>query len=201
MAKLLYIDACIREESSRTRALAKAYLDAYRAAHPQDAIETVNLSRTALKPFDFAALKARETACGRWDDAQFAVARQLRCADRIVIAAPFWNGTFPAALHVYFEHVCVAGLTFNCIDDRYEGLCRARECVLLTTRGGVYETGTPQLTEEATPFLKSLMTMLGVPRVRVIAAEGLDLAGNDAQALLDAAKKKAAQAAFGVSEK
>ena len=43
--------------------------------------------------------------------------------------------------------------------------------------------------------------MLGVPRVRVIAAEGLDLAGNDAQTLLDVAKKEAAQAAHGVSQK
>ena len=58
MAKLLYIDACIREENSRTRALAEAYLDAYRAAHPQDGIETVDLSRTALKPLDCAALGA-----------------------------------------------------------------------------------------------------------------------------------------------
>lgn len=196
MAKLLYIDACIREENSRTRALAEAYLDAYRAAHPLDGIETVDLSQTALKPLDCAALQARDAAFGAWNERQFALARQLRGADRIVIAAPFWNGTFPAALHVYFEHVCVAGLTFNCVDDRYEGLCRAQECVFLTTRGGVYETGTSQLRDVATPFLESLATMLGVPRVRVIAAEGLDIAGNDAEKLLEAAKKKAAQAAL-----
>ena len=196
MAKLLYIDACIRGENSRTRALAEAYLDAYRAAHPQDGIETADLSRTALKPLDCAALQARDAAFGAWNERQFALARQLRGADRIVIAAPFWNGTFPAALHVYFEHVCVAGLTFNCVDDRYEGLCRAQECVFLTTRGGVYETGTSQLRDVATPFLESLTTMLGVPRVRVIAAEGLDIAGNDAEKLLEAAKKKAAQAAL-----
>lgn len=196
MAKLLYIDACIRGENSRTRALAEAYLDAYRAAHPQDGIETVDLSQTALKPLDCAALQARDAAFGAWNERQFALARQLRGADRIVIAAPFWNGTFPAALHVYFEHVCVAGLTFNCVDDRYEGLCRAQECVFLTTRGGVYETGTSQLRDVATPFLESLTTMLGVPRVRVIAAEGLDIAGNDAEKLLEAAKKKAAQAAL-----
>ena len=196
MAKLLYIDACIREENSRTRALAEAYLDAYRAAHPQDGIETVDLSQTALKPLDCAALQARDAAFGAWNERQFALARQLRGADRIVIAAPFWNGTFPAALHVYFEHVCVAGLTFNCVDDRYEGLCRAQECVFLTTRGGVYETGTSQLRDVATPFLESLTTMLGVPRVRVIAAEGLDIAGNDAEKLLEAAKKKAVQAAL-----
>lgn len=196
MAKLLYIDACIRGEHSRTRALAEAYLDAYRAAHPQDGIEMVDLSRTALKPLDCAALQARDAAFGAWNERQFALARQLRGADRIVIAAPFWNGTFPAALHVYFEHVCVAGLTFNCVDDRYEGLCRAQECVFLTTRGGVYETGKSQLIDVAASFLESLTTMLGVPRVRVIAAEGLDIAGNDAEKLLEAAKKKAAQAAL-----
>lgn len=196
MAKLLYIDACVRGEHSRTRALAEAYLDAYRAAHPRDAVETADLARMELKPLDFAALRARDAAFGAWNERQFALARQLRGADRIVIAAPFWNGTFPAALHVYFEHVCVAGLTFNCVDDRYEGLCRAWECVFLTTRGGVYETGKSQLIDVAAPFLKSLATMLGVPRVRVIAAEGLDIAGNDAEKLLEAAKKKAAQAAL-----
>ena len=121
MAKLLYIDACIREENSRTRALAEAYLDAYRAAHPQDGIETVDLSRTALKPLDCAALQARDAAFGAWNERQFALARQLRGADRIVIAAPFWNGTFPAALHVYFEQVCVDGVTFEWEVAGYEG--------------------------------------------------------------------------------
>lgn len=191
MARVLFIDGCVREESSRTLELAAAYLDAWRRFRPQDGIETVRLNELRLRPYDAQTMRALAALGQNWDAPQYAFARQFRDADHLIIAAPFWNGTFPAALHTYLEHICVAGLTFVYEENAYKGFCRAHECVFLTTRGGFYETGKPQLSEIAAPFLRSLLTMQGVDRLHVVAAEGLDVEGQDAQAILARAKEKA----------
>ena len=48
-----------------------------------------------------------------------------------------------------------------------------------------------KMSEIAAPFLRSLLTMQGVDRLHVVAAEGLDVEGQDAQAILARAKEKA----------
>ena len=40
---------------------------------------------------------------------RFRYAHQFKNADRIVIAAPFWDLSFPALLKVYIENVSVQG--------------------------------------------------------------------------------------------
>lgn len=191
MARVLYIDGCVRAENSRSLELAETYLAAWRQHHPQDEIACVHLNDLRPQPYTPETMRSLAAFGENWDAPPYALARQFRDADHIVIAAPFWNGTFPAALHAYIEHICVAGLTFVYEHDRYKGFCHARECVFLTTRGGFYETGSPQLSELAVPFLKSMLTMQGISRLHVIAAEGLDIVGQDAQALLEDAKRRA----------
>lgn len=200
MKRVLFVDACVREEESRTRELARAFLDAYEAAHPDDVVETAHLGALRPQPLDRASLALRDGLFGQWDNPVFDMARQFRDADLLVIAAPFWNGTFPAALHAYFEQICVAGLTFLYEENRYKGFCRARECVFLTTRGGFYEAeqGVDGLSELAVPFLKSALTMMGVDRLTAVAAEGLDIEGQDAAALLATAQEKAVRLARGL---
>ena len=60
--KLLFIDGCIsqRGPGSRTRALADAFLSAFRESHPGAEVETVVLEDLDLKPFLPAALDERE---------------------------------------------------------------------------------------------------------------------------------------------
>ena len=98
--KLLFIDGCIsqRGAESRTRRLADAFLSAFRESHPGAEVETVVLEDLDLKPFLPAALDEREAlaSVGAFDTPVFALARQLRRADKIVAAAPFWDLSFPA---------------------------------------------------------------------------------------------------------
>lgn len=176
MQRILFVTGCIREEQSRSLRLARHFLESYRQSHPEAEIATVDLPRMNLSPLDPDSLRRRDQALGQWNDPVFDLARQFRDADLLVIAAPFWNGSFPACVHTYLEHICVPGLTFDCEDDRYVGLCSAKQCILVTTRGGRYDGGVNMLGDElATPILKAIMTMVGVPRVSTLAAEGLDL--------------------------
>ena len=92
--KLLFVDCCIsqRENDSRTRKLAEAFLKAFQENRPEAEIQTVPPeAMLALKPFDAAMLDERDAlaSVGAWDAPVFSLARQFRAADQIVVAAPF----------------------------------------------------------------------------------------------------------------
>jgi FMN-dependent NADH-azoreductase len=115
----------------------------------------------------------------------FDLARQFAAAEEIVIAAPFWDLSFPAALKQYFEQINVPGVTF-----RYnaagvpEGLCRAGTLTYLTTAGGDYF---PE--EYGFGYVRALAQgFYGIREVRLIKAVGLDLDGADVEAILRAAE-------------
>ena len=44
-------------------------------------------------------------------------------ADTVVIAAPFWDLSFPAILKKYIEAVTVAGITFRYSDQGHRSVC------------------------------------------------------------------------------
>lgn len=64
-------------------------------------------------PLDRAALEKRDRLAseGNRDAPVFDEARTFMQADAVVLTAPFWEGTFPAAVHAYIEQNCVTGLT------------------------------------------------------------------------------------------
>ena len=51
---LLFVDCCIshRGDRSRSHALCQAFLEEFKRTHPAVDIETVNLQRMGLQPFD-----------------------------------------------------------------------------------------------------------------------------------------------------
>ena len=140
--KLLYLDCCISvRENSHTRLLADAFLGAWQSRHPGDEITRLDLRSLPIMPLGEASLHIREDAAAQadWDHPSLALAHQFAQADRIVIAAPFWEMTFPAKLQAYLEHVSVIGITFHYTASGPEGLCRAEKLLYLTTAGGPIE--------------------------------------------------------------
>ena len=105
-----------------------------------------------------------------------------------VIAAPFWDLSFPALLKVYIENLCVEGITFKTGERGLEGLCKADHMVYLTTRGGCY-AGTPL--EMGSRYMAAMAEFFGIGRYDCIAAEGLDIGLVPVEELLGAAKKEA----------
>ena len=56
-----------------------------------------------------------------------------------MIAAPFWDLSFPASLRQYLEQVNVPGITFRYTEEGIPvSLCRARRLYYVTTAGGYY---------------------------------------------------------------
>ena len=181
MDKILFVNACPRK-ASRTLALAAAVLDKLEGER-----EEVRLFDAPPALLDEAGLAAREDAVGRGALCApcLAPARLFAEADVIVIAAPYWDLMFPAALKLYLESVTVAGITFRYSPaGRPEGLCRARALYYVTTAGGFIGQN-----DFGFAYVQALAGgMLGIPDVRRFAAEGLDIDGADAEGILREAK-------------
>lgn len=181
--KLLYIDCCIsqRGTESRTRALAGAFLAAFRAEHPESEIETVRVEALGLEPFLPSALDERDALAraGDFDAPLFALARQFRAADKIAVAAPLWDLSFPALLRLYIEHISVCGLCYHYESDGCHGDCRGERLVYLTTGGDVERPDSLGVL-----YWRQLCAMFGIPRFDCVFAGGLDLDPVRAPAIL-----------------
>lgn len=140
--KLLFVDSCIsqRGADSRTRRLAAAFLEAFAASHPDWELETVEVGALELKPFTAEMLSERDAlaSVGAWDAPVFDLARQFRAADAVVVAAPYWDLSYPAALRIYMEDISANGLCYHYEADGCHGDCRGQWLVYLTS-GGDFE--------------------------------------------------------------
>lgn len=191
MENLLFINSCVRGERSRTLKLARRFLAGYQKAHPDTVITQRDLCAERLQPQYPEILAERDALwnAGKLDQPMFEPARQFAAADKIVVAAPFWDLCFPAVLKIYLERVTVADITFGYdAQGAMVGKCRASKLLYITTRGGNY-AGTEL--EMGTPIMKALCTMYGIPELLTLAAEGLDDVRQDGAALLNAALERA----------
>ena len=143
MKNVLFINACARPDS-RTRFLAEKVL-----AKLSGQTEEVNLYSEKLLPLTYEQLEERNRliAAGDFSAPLFQFARQFAEADEIVIAAPYWDLSFPSVLRVYLEHTTVTGLTFRYSETGVPiGLCQAKRLIYVTTGAARLATETSGLT-------------------------------------------------------
>ena len=173
----LFINACVRE-NSRTRRIVEALLD-----KSVGDIEEVQLWKQNFPKVDAEFLRKRDFLIyeEQYDNEMFDLARQFAEADEIVIAAPFWDLSFPASLKQYIELINVLGVTFVYTEDGIpKGLCRARKLTYVTTAGGEFF---PE--EFGFGYIKALAeNFYGIPEVKLIKAVGLDIVGADPESII-----------------
>ena len=138
-------------------------------------IETVRLADSDYPVVDNDILIARSE--GRVPEAYAALARRIAASDRIVIAAPFWDMSFPSALKVFFENMSLYGITFDSNDKECVGLCKAEKVLYITTRGMNISTGDPL--EQATPYIRAISHLWGLGELNVISAQNMDYSSDD----------------------
>ncbi len=177
----LYIDCCARKNSA-TRKLAQALLEQL------GEYEALYLYDEDLRPIDEERLAQRDLliGSGSYDAPMFKYARQWANADTIVIAAPFWDLSFPSLLKTYVENIYVTGLVSKYGEDGTPvGLCKAERLYFVTTAGG-------KLDERfGYGYIKTLATdCFGIKDVRLIKAEMMDVDGFDREEILNSAIEK-----------
>lgn len=167
MEKLLYIDACIRGEESRTLEVATPIVE--------QLSKTYDVTTICLNDLELDVMKKTEVLAknnGVINEQSLYWASLVRDADRIVIASPFWDMSIPAALKVFFEHCSIFDITFKSDDKTCYGNCNAKKMLYITSRGMDISTGDEL--DGATSYLKALSWLWGIGPLQVVAMQNMD---------------------------
>jgi len=183
---ILFINACVREQS-RTKHLAD-----YLLTKLDGAVEEVRLTDIEFPVVNNSFLEKRNHLIEdeAFNDPMFALARQFARAEQIVIAAPYWDLSFPASLKQYFEQINVLGITFIYTPEGFpKALCNAKKLYYVTTAGGSL---IPE--EYGFGYVKSLASnFYGIPEILQFQATGLDITGADVEDILRRARESISQ--------
>lgn len=188
MPTLLFINACVRGKDSRTLQLAEQLLESIREENKKDMafrIEEIRLSTENLLPLNYERLQRRDEllANGLFSDTMFDYANAVAEADMLVIAAPYWDMSFPSMLKIFFEAASVVGITFDYAEDGTPvGLCQAQDMYYVTTSGGYI--GDCNFGFE---YVNALCRLYGIEHSHFVSAQGLDLEGADVAAIMEQA--------------
>ena len=180
---LLFINACVRGES-RTRRLSDKLLEKLNKSYDEICLKDIQfpvVDENFLHERDHLAFG------NEFDNPMFKLANQFADAEEIVIAAPYWDLSFPAALKQYLEQVNVVGITFKYTEEGVPvGLCKAKRLWVVSTAGGFYA---PE--EYGFGYIKALAeSYYGIKDVRHIKALGLDIVGADEEKILTDAENE-----------
>ena len=173
---VLFINCCPRS-NSRTIWLAEKLLSKL------GKYEEVDLESENLIPLNRERLNYRTELITKNDysDPIFNYAKQFSMADTIVIAAPYWDLSFPSALKIYIENIYVTGIVSRYNEDgKPEGMCKAKNLYYVTTAGGHYDE------RFSFEYIKEMAeNYFGIEKAVLIKAEMLDIIGNDPEKILE----------------
>ncbi|CDM67556.1 FMN-dependent NADH-azoreductase 2 [Clostridium bornimense] len=194
MSKILYIKANVKPEGqSRTFKISDKFIEEYKLKNPKDEIITLDLYKENidfLKGEDLSAVFGPKNDESR-NHPILKYAYQFAEADKYVIAAPMWNLSIPAILKAYIDYVSVTGITFKYTANGPVGLCEGKKAVYIVGRGGSYSEGPATMLEMGDRYLKTIFAFFGISDFTTIAADNLDVIGEDVEAIIENAIKEA----------
>ncbi len=141
--RLLNIEASPRRAASVSIAVAAAFVDAFRDAHPCVDVDTMNVWDEHLPDFDSEAIGAKYKAVSRqpmsaperavWERIQ-SLAERFREADFIVLGVPMWNFAYPYKLK-HLTTLPVSGICYSPLTARRTGRRSKRGALSSSTFG------------------------------------------------------------------
>lgn len=199
MSRVLYIKANVKPEgASRTFKISDSFVEAYKKQNPQDEVIILDLYMENIKFLtedDLGAVFGAKNEESK-NHHILKYAYQFAEADKYVIAAPMWNLGSPAILKAYIDYVSVTGITFKYTAEGPVGLCHGKKAVHITSRGGEYSEDAGAAFEMGDRYLRTIFGFFGITDFTTIAAEKLDVIGEDVEGIVKNAIGKAEQKAM-----
>jgi FMN-dependent NADH-azoreductase len=198
VSKVLYVKANPKPESmSRTFKISESFIQAYKDSHPQDDITTLDLYTEGIQFLTAENISEifgeKTTDCRNIPLLKYAY--QFAEAEKYIVAEPIWNLGIPAILKAYIDYVSVVGVTFRYSETGPIGLLSRKKAINITARGGDYASGPYVPYEMCDRYLRTIFGFFGITDFVTISADGLDIVGNDVDAIvrkaIDEAKEKA----------
>jgi Acyl carrier protein phosphodiesterase len=193
MSKVLYIKANVKPEGqSRTFKISDSFIEEYKKNNPNDEIITLDLYKEGIEFLSEEGINLHRPAPGEGKNHPvLKYAYQFAEADKYIVAAPMWNLNIPAILKAYIDYVCVTGITFKYTANGPVGLCEGKKAVHIVSRGGGYSEGPAAAFEMGDRYLKTIFGFFGITDFTTIAADKLDVIGEDVEGIIENAINKA----------
>ena len=180
MATLLHINSSPLYGRSVSRQLTGAFVEQWKASHPDGTVIERDLSATAIPPVSAAWVGAAYTPEGSRSPEQKevlalsdALLAELEQADEYVIGVPMHNFGVPSVLKLWIDQIARAGRTFAYVDGRPKGLLAGKKATFIIATGGVYEAQTQMASFNfVEPYLRSVFGFLGVTNTTFLTAGG-----------------------------
>jgi FMN-dependent NADH-azoreductase len=180
--KLLHIISSPRGDRSSSIAVANLFIEAYKAAHSGDTVETLDLWHAGLPEFDGATIDAKYAVMHGQEHtpeqrAAWAkvvkIADHFKSADKFLFSLPMWNFSIPYKLKQYIDIIAQPGLTFSFSPESgYKGLVTGKPAVAVYSRGGAYGPGTGAEGYDAqSKYLKQVLGFLGITDLKEVFVE------------------------------
>jgi FMN-dependent NADH-azoreductase len=200
MTNILVLNSSVSGEASVSKILVRDTVERLLEAHPRatvvqrdlDLIPVPHLTSSTIAGVRGVATTQAELGALALSDELIA---ELRAADTVVIGAPMYNFSIPTSLRAWFDHVLRPRVTFSYSDAGPQGLLTGKRVIVIESRGGMYSEGPAKAIDFQEPYLRFLLSFIGLTDVTFIHAEKLGFGAEAREAALADARAKIAIAA------
>ncbi len=198
MASILHIDSSPRGDRSKSRKLAKKFIDMWQDLHPDDLITYRDLRQTSVPHVtedwiaaSFTAPEALTPEIAELLKFSDELVAEFLMADRCVFSVPMYNFSIPSNFKAYIDQVVRVGRTFTEEDGQVKGLANGKKVLFITSRGVEFGAGSPyEGWDSQEPALRYAFQYMGVTDIQFIHANGLDMGDEARKRGLDEAQSK-----------
>ncbi|CCH52898.1 FMN-dependent NADH-azoreductase [Fibrisoma limi BUZ 3] len=179
---ILHVVSSPRGDASYSIKLGNGLIEKIQAAYPDSIVRVRDLANQPLPHMGENLLEAFFTPSEVHSPAQQAAVRhsdeairELLEADVLIIGVPMYNFNIPSTLKAWIDHITRARVTFRYTPSGPEGLVQGKKVYLAIASGGVYSEGPGVANDFAAPYLKTVLSFLGMTDVTLVRAEGIKI--------------------------
>jgi FMN-dependent NADH-azoreductase len=180
--QILIVEASPRGAESASRQLTHVLKERLETQYPEAKFVERDLAKDPLPHLDYRTVKAIFTR----DQAEAEslkgalhlsdqVTAELLLSDLLVIASPLWNFGLPSSLKAWVDHIVRPGQTFRYTAEGAEGLALGKRAILVLASGGVFTQGPWRAWDTEEPYLRLILSFIGITDVQTVRAEGMNI--------------------------
>ncbi|AXY75338.1 FMN-dependent NADH-azoreductase [Paraflavitalea soli] len=184
MKNILHVTSSPRGEHSHSIRLANRIIDRLTARYPgsnvhiNDTVAKNYIHLNAIHPVAYKTPESEHSPEQKETlySSDLAV-KELIQADIIVISIALYNFNIPSALKAWIDHVVRAGKTFSYQSGQAEGLLKGKKVYLAIASNGVYSDGPMKPYDFGEPYLRFILSFMGLTDITTYRVEGAGIPG------------------------
>ncbi|BAU52406.1 FMN-dependent NADH-azoreductase [Mucilaginibacter gotjawali] len=184
MKKILHIISSPRGAASLSIKLGNAIIEKIKAEYPGSTVVERNLVTEHFPQLEEAHIASFFTPAENRTAASIEAARhsdeaiqEIEEADILVIGAPLYNFSIHSSLKAWIDHIVRAGITFKYDENGAHGMIKGKKVYIALSSGGIYSEGPWKPFDYVEPYLKHILSFIGLKDITTFRVEGTNIPG------------------------